>query len=67
MTTRVSLAKTPRRLNFIHVTCYKVSLYVVDFKCAPQFWRGTPPLGLNPSSCPTLLPLRPSAALFIRN
>jgi TolB-like protein len=24
-------------LNFIHVTCYRASLYVVDFKCAPNF------------------------------
>ena len=34
---KLSFAKTPRQLNFIDVTCYNVSLYVVDFKCAPNF------------------------------
>jgi hypothetical protein len=33
----LSFAKTPRQLNFIHVTCYTVALYVVDFKCTPNF------------------------------
>jgi hypothetical protein len=33
----LSFAKTPRQLNFINVTCYNVSLYVVDFKCAFSF------------------------------
>jgi hypothetical protein len=31
---RLSFAKTPRQPNFVHVTCYTASLYVVDFKCA---------------------------------
>jgi hypothetical protein len=33
----LAFAKTPRRLNFIHATCYTNSLDVVDFKCAPDF------------------------------
>ena len=33
----LSVAKTPRRLNHIHVTCCTISLYVVDFKCALNF------------------------------
>jgi hypothetical protein len=33
----LSFAKTPRQPNFIHVTCYTASLYVVEFKCAPNF------------------------------
>ena len=30
----VSFAITPHPLNFIHVTCYTTSSYVIDFKCA---------------------------------
>jgi hypothetical protein len=33
----LSFAKTPRQLSFIHVTCYMVSLYVIDFKRALNF------------------------------
>jgi hypothetical protein len=36
--TWLSFAKTPRQPNFIHVTCVtRPLLYVVDFKCAPNF------------------------------
>jgi hypothetical protein len=36
----MSLAKTLRRLNVIHVTCDTTSLYVTDFKCALDFGEG---------------------------
>ena len=38
----LSFAKTPRRPNFIHVTCYTDSLHVVDFKCALSFDEAQP-------------------------
>jgi len=36
----LSLAKTPRRLNVIHVTCKTTSSYVSDSKCALVFGEG---------------------------
>ena len=33
---RLSLAKTPRCLNVIHVACDATSSYVIDFKCSPE-------------------------------
>jgi hypothetical protein len=36
----LSLAKTPRRLNVIHVTCDTTSSYVIDFRCALDFGEG---------------------------
>jgi hypothetical protein len=33
----LSLAKTPRRLNVIHVTCETTSSYVIDYRCALDF------------------------------
>jgi hypothetical protein len=36
----LSLAKTPRRLNVIHVTCDTTSSYVIDLKCALDFGEG---------------------------
>ena len=38
----LSLAKTPRRLNVIHVTCDITSSYVIDFKCGLDFGEGQP-------------------------
>jgi hypothetical protein len=40
---RVSLAKTPRRLNVIHVTCDTTSSYVIDFRRALDFGEGVRP------------------------
>ena len=41
----LSVAKTPRRLNLIHVTCCTISLYVVDFKRALDFGEAHPAAG----------------------
>jgi hypothetical protein len=38
----LSLAKTPRRLNVMHVTCDTTSSHVIDFKCALDFGEGQP-------------------------
>ena len=38
----LSLAKTPRRLNVIHVTCDTASSYVIDFRCVLDFGEGQP-------------------------
>jgi transposase len=42
---RLSFAKTPRQPNFI-LTCYTASLYVVDFKCVPNFDETQPYFGI---------------------
>ena len=36
----LSLAKTPRPLNVIHVTCGTASSYVIDFRCVLDFGEG---------------------------
>jgi hypothetical protein len=33
----LSFAKTPHEAILVHVTCYAVSLYVIDFTCALDF------------------------------
>ena len=33
----LSFAKTPHEAILVHVTCYAVSLYVIDFTCALGF------------------------------
>jgi hypothetical protein len=61
----VSFAKTPRQLNFINVTCYNVSLYVVDFKCAPNFDEAQ--VRLTASEVPVGLALATLASVAIRS
>jgi hypothetical protein len=34
---RLSFAKTPHEAILVHVTCYAVSSYVIDFTCALDF------------------------------
>jgi len=36
----LSFAKTPHEAILVHVTCYAVSLYVIDFTCALDFGEG---------------------------
>ena len=37
VTEELSFAKTPHEAILVHVTCYAVSLYVIDFTCALDF------------------------------